>query len=127
VRNLAQRSAEAARQISELIRSSVQRVEDGASQVTMAGETMEDIVKQVQKVNDLIGEIRNATRAQTDDIAQVSQAVCELDANTQGNALLVRDSAAAADSLKTQANSLVATVNTFRIEREKLDAGLLLS
>jgi methyl-accepting chemotaxis protein len=115
VRSLAQRSAAAARQISELITSSVQRVESGAHQVEQAGRTMNEIVEQVQRVAGLISEISNATREQTSGIALVSEAVTQLDTNTQGNALLVRDSAAAADGLKRQARELIDTVDTFRI------------
>ena len=122
VRSLAQRSAAAARQISELIASSVQRVDDGARQVGNAGETMNDIVTQVQRVADLISEISNATREQTSGIGMVSQAVSQLDASTQGNATLVKESAAAADGLKKQAHALVNTVDTFKIDLRRVTA-----
>jgi methyl-accepting chemotaxis protein len=116
VRSLAQRSAAAARQISELIGSSVQRVEDGARQVGQAGETMNDIVSQVQRVTDLISEISNATREQTSGIGMVSQAVTQLDASTQGNANLVKESSNATEGLKRHARELVDTVDTFKID-----------
>ncbi len=115
VRNLAQRSAAAAKEITALIHSSVQRVDAGSSQVKAAGATMNDIVSQVKRVTDLIGEIGNATQEQTSGIGMVSSAVTELDSATQQNAALVEQSAAAAGSLREQAEALVRTVGVFRI------------
>ena len=122
VRTLAQRSAEAAREIKALIGTSVDKVEEGSRLVGDAGTTMVDIVGQVRRVADLIGEINTATLEQTTGIGQVSTAVSQLDQVTQQNAALVEQSAAAADSLKQQAQRLTDLVRTFRLAREG-DAG----
>jgi len=115
VRNLAQRSAEAAKEIKALIGASVDKVETGSRLVGDAGATMDDIVAQVRKVADLIAEISAATVEQTAGIGQVSDAVNQLDQVTQQNAALVEESAAAADSLKQQAQKLVGAVSVFRL------------
>jgi methyl-accepting chemotaxis protein len=115
VRSLAQRSAEAAREIKALIGASVERVETGSRLVADAGQTMQDIVSQVQRVSALIGEIDGATQAQTGGIADVSQAVTTLDEVTQQNAALVEESAAAAESLRQQSVKLVEAVSVFRL------------
>jgi methyl-accepting chemotaxis protein len=115
VRNLAQRSAGAAKEIKELIGASVERVEAGAQLVGDAGTTMKDIVAQVQRVAGLINEISSATVEQTSGIGQVSSAVSQLDQVTQQNAALVEESAAAAESLSHQATKLVEAVQTFKI------------
>jgi len=115
VRSLAQRSAEAAKEIKTLIGASVDRVEAGSRLVNDAGSTMEDIVVQVRKVADLIGEISSATVEQTSGIGQVSTAVSQLDEATQQNAALVEQSAAAADSLNQQAAKLVEAVKLFKL------------
>jgi methyl-accepting chemotaxis protein len=115
VRNLAQRSAAAAKEIKELIGASVERVEVGAQLVGDAGTTMKDIVAQVQRVADLINEISSATVEQTSGIGQVSSAVSQLDQVTQQNAALVEESAAAAESLKHQATKLVEAVQVFKV------------
>ncbi len=115
VRSLAQRSAEAAREIKSLITASVEQVEAGSQQVADAGATMNDIVTQVQRVNALIGQISGATREQASGVTQVGQAVGQLDQVTQQNAALVEESAAAADSLHQQATSLVQAVSVFRL------------
>ncbi len=117
VRNLAQRSADAAKEIKTLIGTSVERVEAGAHLVGEAGSTMSDIVSQVRKVADLIGEISAATVEQTSGIGQVSDAVNQLDQVTQQNAALVEESAAAADSLKQQAERLVEAVSIFKLRQ----------
>jgi len=114
VRSLAQRSAEAAREIKSLIGASVERVETGSRLVDNAGRTMDDIVAQVQRVSSLIGEISTATREQSGGITQVSQAVGHLDQITQQNAALVEQSAAASQSLRQQAERLVEAVGVFR-------------
>lgn len=119
VRALAQRSALAAKEIKALIGASVESVESGSRLVGDAGTTMTDIVDQVRRVTDLIGQISNATLEQTSGISQVSQAVVQLDQVTQQNAALVEQSAAAADSLQQQAGRLVEAVGVFR-----LDAGV---
>jgi methyl-accepting chemotaxis protein len=115
VRSLAQRSAEAAREIKSLIGNSVDRVETGARLVQEAGSTMGDIVASVQRVTDIIGEISAAATEQSTGIGQVNGAIGQLDQMTQQNAALVEQSAAAADSLKDQAVRLAGVVSTFRI------------
>jgi methyl-accepting chemotaxis protein len=115
VRSLAQRSAVAAREIKTLIGDSVDRVEAGTRLVADAGTTMDDIVGQVRKVADLIAEISSATVEQTTGIGQVSDAVVQLDQVTQQNAALVEESAAAAESLKQQAQRMVEAVSVFRL------------
>ncbi len=117
VRSLAQRSAEAAKEIKALIGASVEKVENGTQLVSNAGQSMEDIVAQVQRVSDLIGEISSATGEQTIGISQVGEAVMLLDQVTQQNAALVEQSAAAADSLKHQAARLSEIVSVFRLGR----------
>ncbi len=115
VRALAQRSAEAAKEIKSLIGASVEKVDAGSQLVGEAGRTMTDIVQQVQRVSDLINEITSATAEQTSGIGQVNDAVTQLDQMTQQNAALVEQSAAAAESLRTQAQQLVQAVAVFRI------------
>jgi methyl-accepting chemotaxis protein-1 (serine sensor receptor) len=115
VRNLAQRSAEAAKEIKSLIGDSVEKVEVGAGLVGDAGATMKDIVGQVQRVADLINEISSATNEQTTGIGQVGDAVAQLDQVTQQNAALVEESAAAADSLRHQAAQLAEMVSVFKL------------
>ncbi|HQC94552.1 MAG TPA: methyl-accepting chemotaxis protein [Aquabacterium sp.] len=114
VRSLAQRSAEAAREIKRLIVASSEKVELGARQVHDAGSSMDDIVRQVQQVSQLISEIANATAEQSRGIDQVGEAVGQLDQVTQQNAALVEQSAAAAESLRQQAGRLVEVVGGFR-------------
>jgi methyl-accepting chemotaxis protein len=116
VRSLAQRSAEAARQIKGLIGDSVQRVESGSRLVKEAGATMAEIVTSVRRVTDIIGEISSATSEQSSGIGQVNTAVVQLDRMTQQNAALVEQSAAAAESLKEQARRLAEAIGTFRLD-----------
>jgi methyl-accepting chemotaxis protein len=116
VRNLAQRSAEAAKEIKGLIGTSVDKVESGSKLVADAGATMNEIVASVQRVTDIIGEITAAASEQSDGIGQVNTAVTQLDQMTQQNAALVEESAAAAESLKDQAVRLAQVVGTFRID-----------
>ncbi len=116
VRSLAQRSAEAARQIKVLIGDSGSKVEAGGTLVADAGRTMHDVVSDVRRVCDLIGEISAAAGEQSQGISQVGDAVTLLDQTTQQNAALVEESAAAAESLKAQAARLAETVAVFRIE-----------
>jgi methyl-accepting chemotaxis protein-1 (serine sensor receptor) len=115
VRSLAQRSAAAAKEIKELIGSSVQKVDAGTKLVGAARATMDDIVSQVRRVASLISEIDTATAEQTDGIGQVNSAVSQLDQATQQNASLVEESAAAAESLKQQAQRLAGVVGVFRL------------
>jgi methyl-accepting chemotaxis protein len=115
VRLLAQRSAQAAREIKSLIADSVEKVEAGAQLCDSAGATMGNIVAQVKRVADLIGEITAASSEQAQGIGQVGDAVAQLDQVTQQNAALVEESAAAAESLKQQAANLAQTVSQFRL------------
>jgi methyl-accepting chemotaxis protein len=115
VRSLAGRSAEAAREIKSLIGSSVERVENGSRQVQEAGSTMTEIVGSVRRVNDIIGEITAAACEQSQGIGQINTTVNQLDQMTQQNAALVEQSAAAADSMKQQAQRLAELVSTFRL------------
>nr|WP_315231512.1 methyl-accepting chemotaxis protein [uncultured Albidiferax sp.] len=117
VRNLAQRSAQAAKEIKSLIGASVERVGSGSRLVGDAGRTMGEIVTSVQRVSDIIGEITAAAAEQSAGIAEVNASVTALDHMTQQNAALVEQSAAAADSLKEQALGLAGMVGTFRLER----------
>ncbi len=116
VRSLAQRSADAAKEIKTLIQQSVRRVEDGGKQVAEAGQTMTDIVEQVRRVHDLVGEIASASVEQSQGIEQIGEAVTQLDQVTQQNAALVEESAAAAESMKVQAANLSRTVAVFKVE-----------
>ncbi|NRF68521.1 HAMP domain-containing protein [Aquincola sp. S2] len=118
VRSLAQRSAEAAREIKTLIGSSVERVEVGAKLVQDAGSTMGEIVSSVQRVSDIIGEISAAATEQSAGISEVNGSVSQLDQMTQQNAALVEESAAAAESLKDQAQRLAGVVSTFQVGGE---------
>jgi len=115
VRSLAQRSAEAAKEIKGLIGNSVERVENGARLVQTAGTTMDEIVSSVQRVQDIIGEISSAASEQSEGIDSVNTSVVQLDQMTQQNAALVEESAAAAESLREQAQRLVEAVTVFRI------------
>jgi len=115
VRSLAQRSAVAAREIKTLIGASVERVDAGTRLVADAGSTMGEIVASVQRVSDIIGEISSAAREQSAGIGQVNNAVADLDGMTQQNAALVEQSAAAAESLRAQAERLSTVVGTFRL------------
>ncbi|MBV7543551.1 methyl-accepting chemotaxis protein [Acidovorax sp. sic0104] len=115
VRGLAQRSAEAAKEIKNLIGASVTTVETGSSQVAQAGQTMDEIVASVRRVSDLIGEITASSNEQRDGIGQVNQAVSNLDQMTQQNAALVEESAAAAASLRDQAQRLSEVVSVFNV------------
>ena len=117
VRSLAQRSANAAREIKVLIGTSVDKVDDGTRLVGDAGQTMDEIVRQVQHVSELIGHISKATSAQSQEILQVGKAVAQLDESTQQNAALVEQSAAASDSLQQQAERLASTVSVFQLAR----------
>ena len=115
VRSLAQRSAAAAKEIKTLIGASVEKVDIGTRQVDEAGASMNDIVTQVQRVGQLIGEISSATVQQSSGIGQVGDAVGALDQTTQQNAALVEESAAAAESLSQQAARLAQIVSVFQL------------
>ena len=118
VRSLAVRSAEAAKEIKALIDASVDRVDrvgQGTALVDEAGSTMTEIVASIQRVADIMGEISAASSQQSSGVAQVGDAVNQMDTATQQNAALVEESAAAAASLKTQSSELVRTVAVFRL------------
>ncbi len=119
VRSLAQRSAQAAREIKSLISASVEKVDEGSKQVAEAGTAMNDIVAQVKRVSDLIADITSATMEQSSGIGQVNDAITQMDQTTQQNAALVEQSAAAATSLREQAEKLAQAVAVFRLGREQ--------
>jgi len=116
VRNLAQRSAAAAKEIKELIGASVGRVEEGGRLVDAAGDTMQRIVASVHKVAGIMGEITRASQQQSSGIGEVNQAIGQMDAITQQNAALVEQAAAAAESLQEQAQALAKAVSIFRLK-----------
>jgi methyl-accepting chemotaxis protein/methyl-accepting chemotaxis protein-2 (aspartate sensor receptor) len=115
VRNLAQRSAAAAKEIKGLIGDSVEKVEAGTKLVAEAGTTMDEIVDGVKRVADIMAEITAASQEQSDGIEQVNQAISQMDQVTQQNAALVEEAAAAAESLQDQARNLAQAVSVFRI------------
>ena len=115
VRSLAQRSAEAAREIKSLISASVERVEQGTVLVDQAGETMQEVVASIRRVTDIVGEISAASIEQSAGVAQVGEAITQMDEATQRNSALVEESAAAAESLKLQARQLVDAVAFFTL------------
>jgi methyl-accepting chemotaxis protein len=117
VRTLAQRAAQAAREIKALVGASVEKVETGSRLVDDAGGTMREIVDQVKRVSDLIAEITSSTLEESSGIGQVNQAVTQLDQMTQQNAALVEQSAAAAQSLREQAEKLAQAVAVFKVSR----------
>ncbi len=116
VRTLAQRSAAAAKEIKELIGSSVERVESGSRLVGQAGATMTEIVDSVRRVSEMISEITASSAEQSDNIGQISQSVSQLDQMTQQNAALVEQSTAASESLREQAVQLLGAVRRFQLD-----------
>ena len=119
VRNLAQRSASAAKEIKELISDSVSKTAEGTAQVEQAGKTMQDIVSSVQRVTDIMGEITAASSEQSAGIDQVNAAVTSMDETTQQNAALVEQAAAAAESLVEQAIQLSDVVSVFKLDNAR--------
>jgi methyl-accepting chemotaxis protein len=117
VRNLAQRSAQAAREIKSLIATSVERVQQGTQQVDQAGVTMNEVVTSIARVTEIMSAISAASNQQSSGVQQVGDAVAQMDRTTQQNASLVEQSAAAAESLKQQARELVDAVAVFRLNR----------
>ena len=115
VRSLAQRSAEAAREINSLITASVERVGLGTTLVDQAGVTMTEVVNSITRVTSIMSEISSANDEQSQGVAQIGEAVCQMDQVTQQNAALVEESAAAAESLKAQAQQLVQAVAAFKL------------
>ncbi|MDI1338847.1 methyl-accepting chemotaxis protein [Polaromonas sp.] len=123
VRNLAQRSAAAAKEIKTLIGDSVDKVEEGSKQVAEAGKTMDEIVDSVKRVTDIMAEITAASQEQTAGIEQINQAITQMDQVTQQNAALVEEAAAAASSLQEQASGLSQVVSVFRLEGGQMAPG----
>lgn len=115
VRSLAGRSAEAAKEIKSLISASVERVEEGSTLVDQAGSTMDEVVSSIRRVTDIMGEISAASTEQSQGVSQIGDAVQQMDHVTQQNAALVEEMAAAASSLKGQAQELVGTVAAFKL------------
>ncbi|MES2071684.1 MAG: methyl-accepting chemotaxis protein [Pseudomonadota bacterium] len=122
VRNLAQRSAQAAKEIKTLIGDSVQKVDTGTKLVDQAGATMQEIVASIKRVTDIMNEIMSATHEQTAGIEQINEAIMQMDDMTQQNAALVEEAAAAAGSLQGQANGLAQLVSTFKLNGKHYDA-----
>jgi len=114
VRNLAQRSAQAAKEIKDLITDSVSRVDQGSALVDQAGRTMEEVVTSIRRVTDIMAEISSASGEQSEGVAQIGEAVQNMDQATQQNAALVEEMAAAATSLRSQSQELVETVSVFK-------------
>jgi methyl-accepting chemotaxis protein len=123
VRNLAGRSADAAKEIKGLITASVERVEQGTALVDQAGTTMQEIVSSIKRVTDIMGEISAASSEQSAGVAQVGEAVTQMDQATQQNAALVEQSAAAAESLKLQAQQLVQAMAVFKLAHGEQHSG----
>ena len=119
VRNLAQRSAAAAKEIKTLIDDSVSKVGEGSQQVAQAGRTMDEIVDSVRRVTDIMAEITAASQEQNQGIEQINQAITQMDQVTQQNAALVEEAAAAAQSLQEQAAGLSQVVSVFRLDGEQ--------
>jgi len=119
VRNLAQRSAGAAKEIKSLIDDSVGKVEVGAKQVNQAGATMTEIVQAVKRVTDIMAEIAASSNEQSAGIEQVNQAITQMDEVTQQNAALVEEAAAAAEAMREQAGDLLEAVSTFKLEADR--------
>ncbi|NHZ82384.1 HAMP domain-containing protein [Massilia sp. CCM 8695] len=115
VRNLAQRSAQAAKEIKGLIGSSVEQVEAGSKLVNDAGSTMDDIVQSIRRVTDIMGDIAAASQEQTLGIEQINQALTQMDQVTQQNAALVEEAAAASEAMQDQARQLAAVVSVFKL------------
>ena len=117
VRNLAQRSSAAAKEIKELIDDSVEKVDSGSKLVEQAGTTMAEVVASVRRVTDIVAEISAASQEQSSGIEEVNRAISQMDEVTQQNAALVEEAAAAAQSLQEQARNLTEVVSVFKLER----------
>ena len=124
VRTLAQRSANAAKDIKDLISDSVTKVESGNELVSQSGDTMQEIVTSIQRVNDIMSEIAAASAEQASGIDEVSKAVTQMDEMTQQNAALVEEAAAAAESMRTQASDLNTRVGTFKLSESDVQANI---
>lgn len=117
VRALAKRSADAAKEIKDLITTSLERVANGSTLADQAGGTMQDMVGAIRRVTDIMGEISAASHEQSSGVAQVGEAITQMDQATQQNAALVEESAAAAQGLRNQAESLLRAISRFQLER----------
>jgi methyl-accepting chemotaxis protein len=117
VRNLAQKSATAAKEIKQLINNSVDKVHLGSDLVEKAGNTMSEVVKSVQKVTDIMDEITAASQEQASGIEQVNHAVIQMDQVTQQNAALVEEASAASKAMQNEAANLAQVVNAFKVNR----------
>lgn len=117
VRALAKRSADAAKEIKDLITTSLERVENGSTLADQAGGTMQDMLGAIRRVTDIMGEISAASHEQSSGVAQVGEAITQMDQATQQNAALVEESAAAAQGLRNQAESLLRAISRFQLER----------
>jgi methyl-accepting chemotaxis protein-1 (serine sensor receptor) len=122
VRNLAHRSASAAKEIKVLINESVAKVSLGTGLVDQAGQTMVEVVGAIKRVTDIVGEISSASTEQSSGVSQIGQAVNQMDQATQQNAALVEQSAAAAQSLEIQAQRLSEAVHAFKLEETALES-----
>ncbi len=120
VRSLAGRSAEAAKEIKSLISASVEQVQQGTTLVDQAGTTMAEVVASIKRVADIMGEISAASHEQSAGVSQVGEAITQMDQTTQQNAALVEQSAAAADSLQTQAEQLVQAMAIFKVHHDAM-------
>jgi methyl-accepting chemotaxis protein len=125
VRNLAGRSATAAKEIKGLIQDSVKKVEEGSTLVTQSGQTLEQIVTAVKKVSDIIGEIAGASQEQSAGIEQVNKAVMQLDEMTQQNAALVEQASAASQSMASQAKALSEMMERYEVTKEATAAAII--
>lgn len=119
MRSLAQRSAEAAKDIKNLISDSVNKIENGNELVNKSGKTMEEIVLSIKRVNDIMGEIAAASSEQASGIDEVSKAVSQMDEVTQQNAALVEEAAAAAESLQAQAQNMNKQISAFKLSEDQ--------
>ncbi|MBN2886373.1 MAG: MCP four helix bundle domain-containing protein [Chromatiaceae bacterium] len=124
VRNLAQRSANAAKEIKTLITDSVEKVESGTTQVNEAGERMNEIVTSIKRVTDIMAEISAASEEQSAGIEQINQAITQMDDVTQQNAALVEEAAAAAESLEDQARSLANMIGVFKLDQSAMSSAV---
>ncbi len=127
MRNLAQRSAGAAKEIKLLIGDSVEKVDLGSKLVDEAGQTMGLIVTSVKQVADIMGEITAASQEQSNGIGEINQAITQMDEMTQQNAALVEQAAAAAESMQEQAEKLLQAVSTFKLSEEDEKEGQTLN
>lgn len=127
VRNLAGRSATAAKEIKDLIEDSVDKVEEGSRLVNQSGKTLEEIINSIKKVTEIVGDISYASNEQANGIEQVNKAIINMDETTQNNAALVEQAAAAAESMNEQSNELMRQVSFFDFDENESDEKLLMS